>query len=151
MAVMVTVKVDGTEEVTVRVVVADPPCDIATLEGLREAVRPGADTVAASVTVPEKPLTPLTVIVEFPLAPASKMIDEGVGMLKSTTFTVMVVEWERGPFVPITVTIYCPGGEAPVAEMVSVERTVLPDVTATLLGLVVRESPPGAEEEVKAT
>lgn len=145
-------KVDGSREATVRVMVADPPCDIVTLTGFKEAVSPGIDTVVARVTVPEKPLTPAMVTVEFPLAPVSKMIDEGLAkMLKSTTFTVMVVEWERGPLVPVTVTTYCPGGEAPVTEIVSVERAVLPAVTATLLGFVVRESPPGIDEGVKAT
>lgn len=149
---MTTVKVAGTKEVTVRVAVADPPWDMVMLEGVTEDVRPGVDTVGARAMLPEKPFTPARVMVAVPFAPAPNVITCGFeDMLKSTTFTVMVAEWDNGPFVPVMVTVYCPGGEAPVTETLSVERTVLPAVTATLLGLVVRESPPGTEEGVRAT
>jgi hypothetical protein len=151
-AVTVTEKVVGRVEVTVKVAVAEPPCVIVTLEELREGVRPGADTEYDRVTVPEKPLMPEMVRVEFPLAPESNMIDDGLeAILKSTTFTVMVVEWESAPLVPVTVTTYWPAGEAPVTDIVSVEKTLPPDVTVTLLGFVVKASPPGAEDAVKAT
>jgi len=52
----------------------DPPCDIVTLVGFSDAVRPGA-TAALRITVPEKPLTLPTLIVEFNGNPASAMIN----------------------------------------------------------------------------
>jgi hypothetical protein len=73
-AVTVTVNVDWTKEMTVKVDEPDPPCDIVTPVGFRETVRPGA-TVVPRITVPEKPLTPVILIVEFTGNPASAMIN----------------------------------------------------------------------------
>jgi hypothetical protein len=73
-AVTVTVKVDCTEEVTVKVDEPEPPCDIVTLVGFRDAVSPGA-TVAPKSTVPEKPLTLPMLIVESTGNPASAIIN----------------------------------------------------------------------------
>jgi hypothetical protein len=58
------VNVDWTKEVTVKVDEPDPPCDIVTLVGFRDAVRPGA-TAALRITVPENPFKPPMLIVEF--------------------------------------------------------------------------------------
>jgi hypothetical protein len=67
------VNVDWTKEVTVKVDEPEPPCDIVTLVGLRDAVSPGA-TAAPRMTVPEKPLRLPMPIVEFTGNPASAII-----------------------------------------------------------------------------
>lgn len=70
-AVTVTVKVEGIIEVTLKVDEPETPCDIVTLVGFREVVKPCADAVANRVTVPVKPLIPVRLIVELPEAPTS--------------------------------------------------------------------------------
>jgi hypothetical protein len=78
-----------------------------TLVGDKAHVNPAgveADTVSA--TVPVKPLTAVTVMVEVPDAPAR--IWAGVApaaMLKSTTVKIGAVVWLRVPSVPVTVTV----------------------------------------------
>ena len=58
------------------------------------------------VTVPEKLLRLVTVIVDVPEALASIVWEVGVGdMENSETLTVMVVEWVSVPLVPLTVTV----------------------------------------------
>ena len=70
-AVTVTVKVEGIVEVTVKVDEPELPCDIVTLVGFREVVKPCADAVANSDTAPVKPLMPVTLIEELPENPTS--------------------------------------------------------------------------------
>jgi hypothetical protein len=80
-----------------------------TLVGDRVHVKPAgveADTVRA--TVPVKPLTAVTVIVEVPDAPARIWAGETApaAIVKSTTVNVMVaVVWLSVPSVPVTVTV----------------------------------------------
>jgi hypothetical protein len=71
----VTVKVAVTCEEMVRVEVPLPPCEMRTLEGSNIAVRPGEETVAANVRVPEKPLIPPRSIVILLGTPLSMMIE----------------------------------------------------------------------------
>jgi hypothetical protein len=78
------------------------------LVALNEHVRP-AGTVWVRLTVPLKPLTAVTVIVEF----ASRFVStaELVGFafrLKSTPATVTVVEDDREPETPVTVITALP-------------------------------------------
>jgi len=78
------------------------------LVGLREQVRP-AGNVSIRLTVPLKPLTAATVIVEF--ASLFVSTSELVGlaaMVKSTSATVMVVDPDRVPDVPVTVITALP-------------------------------------------
>ncbi len=75
------------------------------LAGLTEAVRAeGADVV--SETVPAKPLSPVTVIVEVPGEPARMLREEGLAeIVKSTTFTVTMTEWNMELVLPVMVTV----------------------------------------------
>ncbi len=92
-AVTVTVNVEAMEEETVKVDMPDPTWDIVTVAGFNVAVNPGADTIAANDNVPEKPLTPLSEIVESEEDPTSAtMKDWAEEIVKSTTLTETVVE-----------------------------------------------------------
>jgi hypothetical protein len=79
-----------------------------TLVGVRVQVRPAgveADTVRA--TVPVKPLTAVTVIVDVPDAPAKTWAGVApAAIVKSTTVKVIAaVVWDSVPSVPVTVTV----------------------------------------------
>ena len=57
--------------------------------------------------MPVKPARLLTVIVAVPELPAWRVVELELGeMVKSPTPTVMVVIWESGPPVAVTVTAY---------------------------------------------
>ena len=75
--------------------------------GVRVQVSPVAgEIVAASVTVPVKPLTGATVIVDVPAAFASTVTVVGLAVtVKSRIFTVTTAEWDRIELVPVTVTV----------------------------------------------
>src|SRR6266581_1086402 len=76
------------------------------LVGLRVHVKPAGDTVLVRVTVPVKPCTGATVIVELAVAPARALTLVGLAVtVKSRTVTVTVAEWVRDPLVPTTVTV----------------------------------------------
>ncbi len=70
-------------------------------------VRPVAgEIVVVNATVPVKPLTGDTVIVEVPAVP--EFVETLVGLavtVKSVTVTVTVAEWDSEPLVPVTVTV----------------------------------------------
>ncbi len=53
-----------------KVELADPPGFMVTLCGLRDTTRPLLETEKVRLTVPEKPFSPVTVIVELPGEPA---------------------------------------------------------------------------------
>ena len=92
-AVTVTVNVEAMEEETVKVDVPDPPWDIATVVGFNVAANPGADTIVTMDYVPEKPLTPVSEIVESEEEPTSATMKGWVEeIVKSTTLTETVVE-----------------------------------------------------------
>ena len=68
------------------------------------AIPPGEDS--ARVTVPEKPLRLVRVIVEVPETPTRRVWEVGLAdMENSETFTVIAVEWVRVPLVALTVTV----------------------------------------------
>ncbi len=94
---------------TVRVDDPLPPDESVTLVGLTGAVRPDCDTDVESITVPEKPLRLARLMVDVPDEPDWKLRLEGpLEMLKSgeaTTLTVTVVECDKEPLVPVTVTV----------------------------------------------
>jgi len=87
------------------------PDDNATKMGLTEAVGPVGDTATLRVTLPEKPLRLVRVIVEFPDDPWTMLKVVGLEeMLKSgvagaATVTGTTTEWESDPLVPVTVTV----------------------------------------------
>jgi hypothetical protein len=68
--------------------------------------RPAGETDDVRATVPVKPLTGATVIVETPEAPALTVTPVGLAAtVKSVTVkvTVALADWE--PLVPVTVTV----------------------------------------------
>jgi hypothetical protein len=89
------------------------------LAGLRLQVNPADPTEDDNVTVPVNPLIEATVIVDAPMAPALTVTDAGLAVtVKSATVNVTVAEWDRGPLVPVTVTVKVPAG--PVQDRVEV-------------------------------
>jgi hypothetical protein len=62
--VTVMVKLPATVVLTLRVDVADPPAVNVTLAGLSVAIAPAGEEVAVNETVPVKPLTLVTVMVD---------------------------------------------------------------------------------------
>lgn len=83
-----------------------PEAPRVTLVGLREQARPVAgETVDVRLTVPVKPFTPVTVMVEVPVAPALIVTDVGLAAnVKSRTVKVTVAVFDSDPLVPVTVT-----------------------------------------------
>ncbi len=79
------------------------------LVGLRAQVRPAGETVEVSATVPVNPFRGATVIVEVPVAAARAVTLVGLAATEKSsaapTVTVTVVEWDRDPLVPVTVTV----------------------------------------------
>jgi hypothetical protein len=78
------------------------------LAELREHVSPVAgETLVVRATVPVKPLTGMTIIVDVPATPGVVLTTVGVANIwKSTTWTVIIaVVWEAVPLVPVTVTV----------------------------------------------
>ncbi len=77
------------------------------LDGVRVHVRPVAgDIEEVRVTVPVKPFTGATVMVEVAAEPAFAAILVGLAVtVKSRTVTVTVAVLVREPLVPVTVTV----------------------------------------------
>jgi len=103
-----------------------------TLLGVSEQVRPVVgETDEVRVTVPVKPLTGVTVIVEVPAAPALTVTLVGLAvtmMLVPVTLNVTVAVRDRPAFVPVTITVNVPP-DVKVHERVEVPEPV------TLVGL----------------
>ena len=57
------------------------------------------------VIVPEKPLSAVTVIVDFPDDPVEIAVGEEALMVKSRKLKVDVVEWLSDPLVPVIVSV----------------------------------------------
>ncbi len=77
------------------------------LAGVRVQVRPVAgEIVWLRATVPVKPFTGATVIIEAPEAPAMTVTLVGLAVtVKSWTVTVTVAVRERPALAPVTVTV----------------------------------------------
>jgi len=92
------------------------------------------EIVAVSATVPVKPLTGATVMVDVPAAFASTVTVVGLAAtVKSRILTVTTAECDRLELVPVTVTVYVPA--LPVHESVLVPEPV------TLVGVRVHVRP----------
>jgi len=73
--------------------------------GVREPqVRPEG-IVSDIVIIPEKPLSAVTVIVDFPDDPVEIAVGEEALMVKSRKLKVDVVEWLSDPLVPVIVSV----------------------------------------------
>ncbi len=95
------------EPVQDRAEVCDAPSTI--LVGVRVQVKPAGDTVEVKATVPVKPFTGATVIVDVAAVPTFTLTLVGLAVtVKSMTVTVTVAEWDSAPLVPVTVTVYTP-------------------------------------------
>ena len=82
----------------------------ATLVGDSVHVRPvEGETDDVRLTVPVNPPTPVTVIVEVPVAPALTPTEVGladrVKLAGALTLNVTVTEWDSVLLVPVTVTV----------------------------------------------
>ena len=97
--------------------------------------------VSDRLTVPEKPLNSVTVIVELANTPTFTGVGEFALMSKvceldPITLTVIVVWWMRlsvpTALVPVTITEYDPALMAPVAAMVRLEIPLPPVILVTL-------------------
>ena len=63
-----------------------------------------AGTVSVKLTVPVKPFTAATVIVELAEVPTVTAAGEVAVIVKSVTVNVAVVLWDKVPLVPVIVT-----------------------------------------------
>jgi len=63
-----------------------------------------AGTVSVRETIPVKPLTAATVIVDVAEVPTVTAAGEVADIVKSVTVKVAVVLWTSAPLVPVTVT-----------------------------------------------
>jgi len=69
-------------------------------------VRPAGETDDVNATVPVKPLTGATVMVEVAAVPTLTLAVVGLAAtVKSVTITVTVAVWDIVPLVPVTVTV----------------------------------------------
>src|SRR6266516_5343550 len=118
------------------------------LDGVSVHVRPAGATVLVRVTVPVKPLTGATVMVEVAATPTFTLALVGLAVtVKSGTATlnITVVLWDSAPFVPVTVTTKLP-------LVVAVHESVEVPGPVTLVGVRVQAMPvPASLVEVKLT
>jgi hypothetical protein len=76
------------------------------LVGLRVHVKPAGDTDEVSATVPVKPFSGATVIVDVAAVPALTATVVGLAVTeKSVTVYVTVAVRDREPLVPVTVAV----------------------------------------------
>jgi hypothetical protein len=88
-----------------------------------------AGTVSVRLTVPVKPLTAVTVIVDVAEVPAWTAAGEVAAIVKLVTVKVVVVLWDSVPLVPVTVRVY-------VAAIVELQDTVAVPEFVTLVGVI---------------
>jgi hypothetical protein len=106
-------------------------------------VRPDG-TVSVNETVPVKPFTAATVIVEAAETPELTAAGEVAVTVKSVTVKVAVVEWESVPFAPIIVREYVP-------SVVELHDTVAVPEVVTLVGLMAPQVNPEGTVSVNET
>jgi len=94
----------------------------------------GGDIPTARLTVPVKPWSGVTVIIDVPLLAASVVtLVDPAETVKSWTVKVRVAEWDRPLLVPETVTVYTPA--LPIQESAEVPELVM------LVGVIVHANP----------
>ena len=137
--VIVTVYVAAVAELHVSVAV---PELVIVLGVIAPHVRP-LGTVSVRVTVPVKPLTAVTVIVEDRFAP---VVPDGevAATVKSVTVNVAVVECTSVPLVPVTVSEYVPA-------VVDWQDTVAVPEPVTLVGEIAPQVRPLGTVSVRLT
>jgi len=79
--------------------------ELVTLVGLIAPNVKFVGTVSVRLTVPVKPLTTATVIVEVADVPTVTAAGEVAVIVKSVTVNVAVAEWDNVPLVPVTVRV----------------------------------------------
>src|SRR6266581_1712289 len=118
------------------------------LDGVSVHVRPAGATVLVRVTVPVKPLTGATVMVEVAATPTFTLALVGLAVtVKSgmATLNVTVMLWDSAAFVPVTVTTKLP-------LVVAVHERVEVPEPVTLVGVRVQVMPvAGLLVDVKLT
>ncbi len=91
-------------ELTVRVELAVPPDARTRLAEVSDAVSPLEEERVREI-VPAKPLIEVKVTVEVPVRPGPVLMVAGPALtVKSWTVKVTVVEWDRLPLLPVTMT-----------------------------------------------
>ncbi len=103
-------------------------------------------TVSVKATMPAKPLTPFTVMVEDPFSPVLTVTTDGLASrVKSWTAKLTSAERDSEPIEAVTATLYVP--EEPLQERVDEDEP--PRVRVD--GLSVHVRPEGEMEEVRET
>jgi hypothetical protein len=133
----------------VSVDVPDPPELSEILVELKLSRGPLGMEAAERDTVPVNPAMLDRLTVTVPLVPETKLREDGfTATVKSWTLTVIVTEWDDGPLVPVTVTVYVPT----VLELRErVEELDPPEVKLTVAGLMEAVSPVGVTDVVRLT
>ncbi len=131
--VIITVKVPAAVALQDNVAVAGDGGRV-TLAGLIAVqVRPAGRGVSERATVPAKPFTAVTVIVEVAEEPEGTAAGEVAAMVKSTKVNVAVAVWVSEPLVPVMVTVKVPA-EVELQDNVAVAgdggRVTLPGLIA---------------------
>ncbi len=88
--------------------VAEPPEVKETIAGVRDAVGPEGEMVAARFTVPAKPFWLVNVTVAFPDDPTTMLSEDWSRLIEKsgpTTVTETLAVWEFPPPEPVTETV----------------------------------------------
>jgi hypothetical protein len=114
------------------------------------------ETVAVRLTVPLKLLVPFTVIVKVVELPLVMNCEDGLAVSVKSWIglgTVMetVMECEREPLVPVTVSVYVPGGVELAVHTVRMDVAVPLGDRETVTGFKLETSPEGEMEEDMVT
>lgn len=139
-AVIVTVNVPADDDEQLRVAV---PELVTVLGVIAPQVKPEG-TVSVRLTVPVKPLTADTVIVEVADAVASTAAGELAEIVKSVSTKVAVAECDTVPLVPVIVKAKVPATE-------EVHETVAVPEPTTLLGVIAPQVSPAGTVSVSDT
>jgi hypothetical protein len=116
------------------------------LVGVRVQMSPAGETADVRATVPVKPLTGATVIVDVAAVPAVVVTEVGLAeTVKSVTMNVTIAVAELAPLVAVTVTVNV------VATVAEHDRTVDPLVPVMLVGLKEQFKPAGVTDDVNVT
>ncbi len=119
------------------------------MDWLREFERTGAAEVVRDM-LPAKPPRLLTVTLEESEVPNPMVRTVGLAeIVKSTTSTVKVAEWDNDPLFPVTVTVKIPGEN--LAKSFNVAVTPPPPESVTLDGLKDNVGPVGGAVAVRLT